>query len=208
VLNHIIISLQTKWLEHTLYAVGSQEFCSGGASHWRLQSSKFIAVLHKDHLNVTAQILVYYNRIWRQISSTIRRRTVEIDTKQQRKILASLFWGTWSLRPHSSFATGREHGQQVLNICCQAISEQVAQRNAPGNSRRVQSGELKTRSLARSILDGNYCTVEQKLSWPREANYLRLFRSIFSLTDYAPDQQPTRTTQGQSTRMQSICRPL
>jgi len=33
-----------------------------------------LAVLHKDHFDVTGQFLVYYNRIWRQISSTSEHR--------------------------------------------------------------------------------------------------------------------------------------
>jgi len=48
---------------------GSQEFCSGGASHWRRQISN-LAISHKNHFDVTGQFLVYYNRIWRQITST------------------------------------------------------------------------------------------------------------------------------------------
>jgi len=30
--------------------------------------------LHKDHFDLTGQFLIYYNRIWRQISSTSRHR--------------------------------------------------------------------------------------------------------------------------------------
>jgi len=33
-----------------------------------------LAILHKDHFDVTGHFLVYYNRIWRQISSTSRHR--------------------------------------------------------------------------------------------------------------------------------------
>jgi len=33
-----------------------------------------LAILHKDHFDVTGQFMVYYNRIWRQISSTSRHR--------------------------------------------------------------------------------------------------------------------------------------
>ena len=33
-----------------------------------------LAILHKDHFDVTGQFLVYYNRIWRQRASTSRHR--------------------------------------------------------------------------------------------------------------------------------------
>jgi len=33
-----------------------------------------LAILRKDHFDVTGRFLVYYNRIWRQISSTSRHR--------------------------------------------------------------------------------------------------------------------------------------
>jgi len=33
-----------------------------------------LPISHKDHFDVTAQFLVCYNKIWRQISSTSRHR--------------------------------------------------------------------------------------------------------------------------------------
>jgi len=33
-----------------------------------------LAILHKDHFDVTAQFLVYYDRIWPQISFTSRHQ--------------------------------------------------------------------------------------------------------------------------------------
>jgi len=33
-----------------------------------------LAILHKDHFDVTGQFLIYYSRIWRQISSTSRHQ--------------------------------------------------------------------------------------------------------------------------------------
>jgi len=40
----------------------SQEFCSGGpvTDVARFQT---LAILHKDHFDITGQLLVYYNRI-------------------------------------------------------------------------------------------------------------------------------------------------
>jgi len=49
----------------------SQEFCSGEASHWRRQISNFSYFTQRS-FDVTGQFLVYYHRIWRQISSTNR----------------------------------------------------------------------------------------------------------------------------------------
>jgi len=51
----------------------AKEFCSGGpvTDVVRFQT---LAILHKDHFDVTGQFLVYYNRMWRQISSTSRHR--------------------------------------------------------------------------------------------------------------------------------------
>jgi len=46
-------------------------------------------------------------------------RTVEINMKHQWKILASLFWGAWPLRPHSGCATayGMPTDSQSRRLC-------------------------------------------------------------------------------------------
>ena len=49
-----------------------------------------LAILHKNYFDVTVQFLVYYNRIWRQISSTSRHRYVL--TKRRKHLLSQ-----WSL---------------------------------------------------------------------------------------------------------------
>jgi len=69
----------------------------GRGSRWRHQNSIF-SYLPQNHFNITAQFLAYYNRMWRQIFSSIRHWTVEIDIKHQKKILASPF-----LRGHGLF---------------------------------------------------------------------------------------------------------
>jgi len=52
----------------------------------------------------------------RPTAPSVYFRTVEMDVKHQRKILASLLWAAWSLRSHSGCATGTVRIKRFVNV--------------------------------------------------------------------------------------------
>ena len=69
------------FIVHTLPQGRSQEFCSGGASHWYRQISNFIVILQKDHFDVTGQLQ-------QDMTSDIFYQSVSINFNKDKKTFA------------------------------------------------------------------------------------------------------------------------
>ena len=78
-----------KWNHYTVQQWRSQEFCSGGASHWRRQGSIFSYFAQRSFWCYSSVSGLLQQDI-SEISSTGRHRTFEIYIKHQQKIWASL----------------------------------------------------------------------------------------------------------------------